>query len=212
MRVHVFCSDRNHPVFPYLERWQTENSRDWSVDLLLDESGLTGGDILFLVSVDRLVPRDVRERYRAAIVLHASDLPRGRGWSPLVWQVLEGAKAITVSAVSAEDKVDSGDIWLQQVIQIEEHEVFPEICHKLFLAEIALMERIAEEFGSLQPVPQSSDGATYYRKRTPEDSRLDPHSSLASQFDLLRLCDPVRYPAFLDLRGHRYRLVIEKLT
>ena len=43
-----------------------------------------------------------------------------------------------------------------------------------------------------------------------QDSRLDPHRPIADQFDLLRVADPDRFPAFFDLRGHRYLVRIEK--
>jgi len=59
-------------------------------------------------------------------------------------------------------------------------------------------------------VPQDERPPSYYRRRTPDDSRLDPSRSIAEQFDLLRVADPQRFPAFFDLRGHRYVVRIEK--
>ena len=50
--------------------------------------------------------------------------------------------------------------------------------------------------------------ATFYRRRTPVDSELDPRESLAKQFNLLRMCDNARYPAFFTLKGRMYRLKI----
>jgi methionyl-tRNA formyltransferase len=35
---------------------------------------------------------------------------------------------------------------------------------------------------------------------------------LAEQFDLQRICDPERYPAFFELHGHRYKLTLDKLS
>ena len=61
----------------------------------------------------------------------------------------------------------------------------------------------------LQPRPQVGN-PSYYRRRTPADSALDPNASLASQFDLLRVADYHRFPAYMDLRGHRYVITIEK--
>jgi methionyl-tRNA formyltransferase len=73
-----------------------------------------------------------------------------------------------------------------------------------------LMDRALADAGRIRPTPQNPEIApTYHRRRTPEDSRLDPHQSIASQFDLLRICDPDRYPAFFDFRGRRYRLRLE---
>jgi methionyl-tRNA formyltransferase len=154
----------------------------------------------------------VRGRYRGTIVLHASALPKGRGWSPLVWQILEGVRAITVCAAAAEDRVDTGAIWAQCSFDVEAHELADEIHAKLFAAELALMDDVVARFGSGEPRPQSAEGATYYRRRSPEDSRIDPLRPIAEQFDLLRICDPERYPAFFQLHGHRYRIRVDKLS
>lgn len=52
---------------------------------------------------------------------------------------------------------------------------------------------------------------TIYRRRTPADSELDPHSTIADQFDLLRVVDNDAYPAFFNFRGCTYKLTIEKV-
>lgn len=63
---------------------------------------------------------------------------------------------------------------------------------------------------SSSPIPQVGD-PTYYRRRTPEDSRVDPARPLAEAFDLLRIADSARYPAFVAMRGRRFRIQIKRL-
>ena len=46
--------------------------------------------------------------------------------------------------------------------------------------------------------------ARHYRRRWPADSELDPERSLAEQFNLLRVVDNQRYPAFVHWRGRRF--------
>jgi methionyl-tRNA formyltransferase len=93
-----------------------------------------------LISCNEIVPASVRGRYRKTLVIHASDLPRGRGWSPYVWQVLEGKNRIPVTLLEAEDAVDSGAIWAQRDLSLEGHELFDEIAARLFELELELME------------------------------------------------------------------------
>ncbi|EOB2070111.1 formyltransferase family protein [Campylobacter coli] len=50
------------------------------------------------------------------IVIHASNLPQGKGWSPFFHQVIEGKNEITFSLFEADDKVDNGDIYLQKTL------------------------------------------------------------------------------------------------
>ena len=51
--------------------------------------------------------------------------------------------------------------------------------------------------------------ASHYPRRRPADSRLDPELSLAEQFNLLRVVDNERYPAFFQWRGRSYILNLQ---
>ena len=210
MKIAVACSDRHHPVFPHLEDWCRRQGADNEVELAEDADKLSGGDLLFLISYGRIVTQAVRARFGHVLVIHASELPQGRGWSPLVWQVLEGRHDIAVPVLEANDPVDSGAIWAQRWIKLEGHELFDEINEALFDSELGLMDFAVAEAPRITPQVQNESGATWYRRRKPEDSRLDPEKSLASQFDLLRVADPLRYPSFFELRGHRYEITIRK--
>jgi methionyl-tRNA formyltransferase len=180
------------------------------VSLSRKKEELTGGDILFLISCHEIISAQVRARYAATLVIHASDLPIGRGWSPHIWQIIEGKNRIPVTLLEAEDVIDSGAIWAQRYIQLDGHETYEEINAKLFDAEIELMCMAVTGFETNKPRQQDERVPTMYRKRTPEDSRIDPHKSIAEQFELLRVADPVRFPAFLEFRGHRYFISIFK--
>ena len=132
MRISVVCSDRRHPVFPCLEQWCAVKGREHSVELLSDVSALSGGDILLLISCGEIVPEETRKKYRAALVIHASDLPVGRGWSPLVWQILQGKHDIAVSLLEAADPVDSGAVLTKRWLHFNGTELFDEINAALF--------------------------------------------------------------------------------
>jgi methionyl-tRNA formyltransferase len=52
--------------------------------------------------------------------------------------------------------------------------------------------------------------STFYKRRKPEHSRLDVNKTIAEQFNLLRVADNERYPAFFELQGKKYKIKIEK--
>ena len=211
MNISILSSDPGHPVVPWLRRWQADMAmRGHSVSLCFDKRELVGGDLLFLVSCAHIVRKAERSTYGAVLVLHASDLPRGRGWSPHTWSIVNGAREIPLCLMEAADPVDTGDIWLRTTFTLEGHELLAEINEKLFAAEILLMTRAVESGRVLTPTPQAGDPGPYMPKRTPQHSQLDPHRSIAEQFDLLRVVDNDRYPAFMDFRGARYVIKIEK--
>ena len=51
---------------------------------------------------------------------------------------------------------------------------------------------------------------TFYRRRLKSDSELDIHKSIKDQFNLLRIADNEKYPAFFVLNGNKYLLKIYK--
>ena len=53
-------------------------------------------------------------------------------------------------------------------------------------------------------MPQPDIQEAHYPRRTPDDSNVNIHKSLAEQFDLIRVADPERYPAFFEFRGRKY--------
>lgn len=183
------------------------------VQLFRKKSELPGGDILFLISCAEIVGDADRSAYRVTLVLHASDLPRGRGWSPHVWQVLEGVDEITLSLLEAEDKVDSGRIWKKLKFPVPKHALWDEINARLFEAEIELIDFAVHEFDRVNPTMQNTSiESSYYPRRKPSDSQIDPSQSIASQFNKMRVCDPHRFPAFFELHGKKYKLTLEKIN
>lgn len=196
MRVDILCSDQRHPVWPLLEEFC--KARDYR--LISSTEDLRAVDYLFLVSCTEILSAQQRSLYGHVLVLHESDLPKGRGWSPLAWQVLEGKSEIVITLFEATDRVDEGPVWLKGGLRLEGHELADEISKLAFIQKGDLID-MALTFG--KPEDQK------YLRRIPEDSRLDPDKTIAEQFDLLRICEP-RFPAFFELRGHRYEVTVKK--
>ncbi|MEY2632895.1 MAG: hypothetical protein RIR00_1549 [Pseudomonadota bacterium] len=210
MKISIVCTHADHPVFPHLQAWQRAQRPQHDVELVHGPAELSGGDLLFLISCHQRIDATTRSRYRHSLVIHASDLPAGRGWSPLVWQILEGRQEIAVTLLEAAEQIDSGAIWHKTWLHFAGHELVDEIHAALFAAELELMDFAVAHCDTLTPQPQPDQGISHYRRRTPEDSRLDPAQSLAALFDQLRIADPQHYPAFFELRGHRYQLFLQK--
>ena len=211
MRIALVCSDPAHPVMPWLARWRDRHGGAHEIALHRRASELGAGDLLFLVSCTEMIGPEVRARFGHVLVLHASDLPEGRGWSPHVWAILAGAEEITVSLLEATEPVDSGAIWAKRRVAIPRHALHDEIHAALFDAELALMDEALRLAADPQPEPQPEEGATWHRRRRPADSEIDPERSIAAQWDALRIADPERYPAFFRLHGHRYAITLRKL-
>ncbi len=207
----TILTSKNHPIYPFLEKWVSKKSSRYNVSLVSTLKKVKTGDILFLISFTKIVKSDVRKKFKKSLVIHASNLPKGKGWSPHIWQILEGKKKIVVTLFEAVDKVDAGDIWKKSSFKIENHELYDEINEKLFRVELELMDFALKNFTTIKPKPQKKGKFSYYKKRSPEDSEINPKRSIGSQFDLIRVSDPTRFPCFLYFRNRKYKFNIEKI-
>jgi methionyl-tRNA formyltransferase len=149
--------------------------------------------------------------FKHNLVVHESDLPLGKGWSPLTWQILEGKNRIPVTMIEAEKKVDSGVIYAQEWMEFQSHELVEELRAAQAEATIRLCKKFVREYpGIVDSAREQKGEESFYSKRKPEDSRLDPDKSIREQFNLLRVVDNEKYPAFFDMHGQRYLLKIKK--
>src|SRR5579884_2864339 len=88
----------------------------------IEESELT-----FFLGCTRIAGPEILGRSKHNLVVHQSDLPKGRGWSPLAWQVVEGRHQIPVCLFEAVEELDAGPVYLRDVIRLEGHELVDEL-------------------------------------------------------------------------------------
>ena len=135
MEVTILISDINHPDIPRLQEWCSLNHQTLAVGI----DGLPGGDILFALSCTEHVPLDKRALYKKCFVIHESALPRGRGWSPVAWQILEGERIIPVSMIEMADSIDTGDMYGYLAAQLDGTELYQEIRDKICAIKLRLV-------------------------------------------------------------------------
>ena len=201
---HILISDKQHPSVAAMADLcdRTSLSIRWSLD------ECTGGQWLWLVSCSEFVPKSVRDKYEHTLVLHASNLPEGRGWSPWVWAIREGAERITLSVLEAEDKIDSGKVWLKQVVGVDKSAIYEEIAADLAKLQAETIEWIVNNPEIGVNAKEQQGEPTMCRKLTDRDSEL--HVWLDKHWDMLRTCDPNRFPAWFVMHGQRYNIRIER--
>lgn len=209
--IAILCSSPEHPVMPYLQEFVKRSTAE--VEIVATMSELRGGKILFLVSCSEVITAETRAAFEHCLVIHASDLPDGRGWSPHIWQIIEGADTVTLSLLEAAEKVDTGRIWKKLNVPIDKLALCDEINHSLFKAEVELIEYAIAYADVIVPEEQCAQPASdlrYYRKREPVDSELDINQSIKSQFNKLRVADNRRFPSFFVIDGQKFYVKIEK--
>ena len=172
---------------------------------------LIPADMCFYLSFSRVVSTEVLKKFKNNLVVHESDLPHGKGWSPLTWQILEGKNEITTVLFEAGDQVDSGQVYLKNALKFDGSELVDELRD----IQAAVTIQLCHEFINSYPdvlagaVTQLGD-STFYARRSEMDSQLDPAKSLQEQFNLLRVADNSAYPAYFEIDGNQYELWVKK--
>ena len=209
MNISILITSKEHPVNTYVNKW-VETNKSHQISIVHSKEELASGDILFLISCSDIVSKLERDKFKKTLIIHASDLPNGRGWSPHIWEIINGATDITLSLLEAENKVDTGDIWKKISVSIPKTALFDEINELIFDSELALMDFAIENYNTIEPKKQSNIDSAYWPKRSPKDSLIDINKTLAAQFDLIRVCDSKRFPAYFYKEGVKFNIVIEK--
>lgn len=210
MKITLLCDTLSSWILPYAHTLQGElQKRGHTVALVHSAEEIQEGDVAFFLGCEKLVPKRIRDRNAHNLVVHESALPEGKGWSPLTWQILEGKNEIPITLFEADEKIDNGAIYLQDVMRFQGHELIDEMRQVQGEKTIELSLRYFDENPS--PVKQSrSQKESFYARRVPKDSELDTKKTLSESFDTLRVVDNQRYPAFFNHRDHTYVLNIFK--
>jgi methionyl-tRNA formyltransferase len=167
-------------------------------------------DIAFFLGCVGIARAEILGRSKRNLVVHSSDLPQGRGFAPLAWQIIAGRNDIPTCLIEAAEPVDSGPIVLRDVLHFEGTELYPELraAQGRMIVNLCLRFLAApHEIGSKPQVGES----TTFRRRTAKDSELDPNKTIAEQFDLLRTVDNAAFPAFFSYRGRWFKFTISPL-
>ncbi|WP_089728663.1 methionyl-tRNA formyltransferase [Candidatus Thiosymbion oneisti] len=150
-------------------------------------------DLIVVVAYGHLLPPPVLELPRLGCVnVHASLLPRWRGAAPIARCILAGDRESGVTIMGMEAGLDTGPLYLQQAIPLEENETGRSLHDKLAaLGASALPEAlpgIAD--GTLPPEPQDDALATHAEKLTKEEARIDWSRPAVELNRMIRAFDP----------------------
>lgn len=97
-------------------------------------------DIICVVAYGKILPKEILDiPKKGCINLHASLLPKYRGAAPIQWAVLNGEKTTGVSTMYMNEKMDEGDIILQEETKIGEYETTGELWNRLAITGAKLL-------------------------------------------------------------------------
>jgi methionyl-tRNA formyltransferase len=145
------------------------------------------------------VPPEIIYDYKC-VCFHMTDVPYGRGGSPLQNLISRGHRQTKLTALLMVDELDAGPVYLKEPLCLEGNA--EEIFIRATYLSAKMIKRIIDE--NFQPVSQTGETVIFKRRR-PEQSKIEMQESLQALQDFIRMLDAEGYPkAFLEHEGFRY--------
>ena len=135
------------------------------------------------------------------VIFHMTDLPYGRGGSPLQNLIQRGHTSTMISAVRCGAGLDTGDVYLKQPLSLLGS------AEEIFLRADGVIEDMIECIVREEPIATPQVGeVVLFSRRTPDQSDLAKCSTgnIHSWHNQIRMLDAEGYPhAYLDINGMR---------
>ena len=150
-------------------------------------------DIIFFPHWNWIIPEEIFDSY-TCIGFHTSDLPFGRGGSPIQNLIIRKIKQTFVCAIKVEKILDAGPIYTKKIINLDGSlwQIFE---HLNKLINLMMLELIRD-----LPDPEPQKGTpVVFRRLSKHDNKIKKNNSLDDVYDRIRMVDEESYPnAFLQ--------------
>ncbi len=137
------------------------------------------------------------------VCFHESDLPYGRGGSPLQNLIKRGHRETVVSALKMTTEFDSGPVYLKKSLSLEG------VAEEIFIRAASVIADMIKLIITENPKPNDQVGEiVVFRRISPRESEISIEAdSLINIFDHIRMLDADGYPnAFVESGGFRYEI------
>ena len=171
-------------------------------------------DAAIVVAYGLLLPKAILDAPRFGCFNgHASLLPRWRGAAPIQRAIMAGDKKTGMMIMKMDEGLDTGPIALSKSIDIAPDMTAGELYDELEKIAAPLMVKAMKklEQGDLTLTPQKSEGETYAKKITKDETRID-WSKPAKELQK-RICGLSPFPGSwceMEISGKRERVKLLK--
>jgi len=171
-----------------------DNKEDLNKEYLND----INPEYIFFPHWSYIIPDEIYENYDC-IIFHMTDLPYGRGGSPLQNLIIRGHRETMISAIQCIDEIDAGPVYLKKPLSLDGS------AEEIFIrANDVIEEMIIEMMESIpKPILQKGEVVKFTR-RNPEDGNLSDTVSLDEVYNYIRMLDAEGYPpAFFRIGNYK---------
>ncbi|MGB4839022.1 MAG: hypothetical protein WBP08_08515 [Saprospiraceae bacterium] len=180
----------NHP-----NSFVISEKKELTLELLTDIKPI----YIFFPHWSYIIPKEIYVNFNC-IVFHMTDLPYGRGGSPLQNLIERGILTTKLSALRVGKGIDSGDIYLKKDLALYG------TAEEIFLRTGAIIQEMIDEIitNEIKPFPQIGE-AVVFQRRKPSQSDVSNIDNLNKIYDFIRMLDAEGYPqAFIETEFLRF--------
>jgi methionyl-tRNA formyltransferase len=163
---------------------------------------------IVVIAFGQILPKSILNLPRyGAVNVHASLLPKYRGAAPIQWAMINREKETGVTTMLMDEGLDTGDILLVTRTQIRKNDTAATLHDRLAAmgADLIVQTLHGLTSGTISPVAQDPEKASYAPMLKKEDGRIDWQKSPEKLEAFVRAMDP--WPgAFTVLDGRRLRI------
>tara|TARA_Y100001958_G_C21096323_1_gene447790 strand:+ start:165 stop:809 length:645 start_codon:yes stop_codon:yes gene_type:complete len=208
-KVCFFFDKKNYWPAKHLNKKIFKNDKKYKFYFDTRKSILKKFDIVFLISNTFLMSQNIILNNKLVLVVHESDLPKGRGFNPVQNQILNDKKKIPICLVKASlNKVDSGDIILNNFFYIKKSDLMDDIRKKQAKATTKIIKSFLKNFPNYKSYKQKGK-ASYFKKLDQNSHKLKIHKTIYENLNILRISNP-KFPAYFTLENKKFYLSLKK--
>jgi methionyl-tRNA formyltransferase len=172
-----------------------------SAELQLEAVEALDPQCIFVPHWSHVIPEVIWSRW-PTVIFHMTDLPYGRGGSPLQNLIQRGHRSTMLTALRCSADLDAGPIYCKEPLSLQGS------AEEIYLQADVLIEEMIARIAREQPEPWPQQGEPIlFSRRKPGQSNLAscPPGDLLACYDQIRMLDAEGYPhAFLEAHGLRF--------
>ncbi|MBI4688852.1 MAG: methionyl-tRNA formyltransferase [Nitrospirae bacterium] len=154
----------------------------------IDELSLIGPELIAVAAYGKILPERILGLPSSGCInVHASLLPKYRGAAPIQWAIINGEKTTGITTMLMNAGLDTGDILLQEELEINSEDTAETLSNKLSELGASLLLKTIKGIkdGSIKPRPQSGE-ATFAPAIEKEDGWIDWSRTAIELFNFVR--------------------------
>jgi len=195
--VKEFAVEKNIPV---LQPEKIREIKDTLVQL--------NPDLFCVVAYGKILPKDILDiPKKGSINVHGSLLPKYRGAAPIQWSVLNGDKKTGITTMYMDEGMDTGDMILQEEVEIGENETTGELWERLSkIGANLLVETLKKIENGTAPRKKQPSDFTMAPMLNKEMARIDWENKTAKEIkNLVRGLNPIM-GAYTTYKGKKIKI------